>query len=207
MKDQKAHWERIYTDKVPLEVSWYQRAPTLSLDLIKNMNLARDAPIIDVGGGASTLVDSLLDAGYQRLAVLDISRRALEYARQRLGEKAQRVVWHEADVTQFSAPVRYILWHDRAVFHFLTEPGERHRYVESLNSSLVPGGHVVIATFAIGGPSHCSGLKIAQYDAEKISRELGKGFELVETAEEFHLTPAGKEQPFIYFHFRKTEHG
>lgn len=202
MIDRRQHWERIYTEKSPEAVSWHQNKPGLSLDLIRASGIALDAPILDVGGGASTLVDCLLGDGYTRVAVLDISARALAHARTRLGTKAQQAEWFEADVTAFRPPRRFELWHDRAVFHFLTDPADRAHYVEVMFNALVPGGHVIIAAFAIGGPTRCSGLDIVQYDAAKLLTELGKRFSLLEERPEIHRTPAGKEQQFVYFRLR-----
>ncbi len=201
MFDKKNHWERKYTDDSPFEVSWYQKEPVLSLQLIHNTGIAKNAPVIDVGGGASVLVDCLLEKGFSRLAVLDISSKALAYARERLGQKAQEVEWYEADITEFMTPHLFSLWHDRAVFHFLTEVADRRNYVEALKRSLEPRGHLVLSAFAIGGPTRCSGLDIIQYDSEKICRELGEEFQLVEEIGEIHVTPANKEQKFTYFRF------
>jgi SAM-dependent methyltransferase len=202
--ERQAHWEKIYASKSPLEVSWYQKAPTVSLQLIGTSGVSRDDWLIDVGGGASLLVDALLDAGYRHVAVLDIAAAALEFARSRLGERADAVEWLQADITEFQPPHGYALWHDRAVFHFLTEAADRHRYVEVLKQALPVGGQVIIGTFAIGGPERCSGLEIVQYDAPKLGRELGEGFELREQVDESHLTPAGKEQRFSFFRFLRT---
>jgi len=199
--DRKQHWDTVYTNKSPLEVSWYQREPHLSLELIAATGLPKDVPMIDVGGGASVLVDRLLAAGYSQLSVLDISGRALAHARARLGANAARVEWLEADITVFVPPHPYHLWHDRAVFHFLTVAEDRRRYVDNLRRALVPGGHLIIAAFAIGGPLQCSNLDIVQYDAAKLCRELGEGFRLVEEREERHTTPARKEQKFGYYRF------
>ena len=203
MTDRKQHWETVYSNKSPLEVSWYQLEPQLSLRLIENAGLSPDDAIIDVGGGASALVDHLQAAGYGRLAVLDISARALTYARDRLGDKAAGIEWYEADVTEFNPPHRFSLWHDRAVFHFLTESSDRRDYVATLDRSLQAGGHLIIAAFAIGGPERCSGLDIVQYDAGKLSAELGPAFKLVEQSAELHQTPGGKSQQFSYFHFTR----
>lgn len=203
MSDRKTHWEQVYTDKSPLQVSWYQREPAVSLQLARDTGLPLDAPIIDVGGGASVLVDNLLAAGFSRLAVLDISARALTHARERLGPKAQQVEWIEADVTAFVPSHRFALWHDRAVFHFLTDAADRRRYVETLLRALEPGGHVVIATFAIGGPTKCSGLDIVQYDAARLGEELGAEFALRGEVHEAHVTPGGKEQKFTYFRWQR----
>lgn len=204
MADKKLHWEKVYNDKSPWEVSWYQKEPELSLRLIRSAGLAKEAPIIDVGGGASVLVDRLLAEGYRNLAVLDISSRALAFARERLGEQAGSVEWYQANITEFSPPHTFSLWHDRAVFHFLTDPVDRKNYVEVLKKTLSPQGRLILASFAIGGPTRCSGLDIVQYDAEKIHHELGNEFTLVETSDETHFTPANKEQRFSYFHFLRN---
>lgn len=204
MSERKEHWEKVYRNKSPVEVSWYQKEPTLSLSLITGISLPIDAPIIDIGGGASTLVDQLCDNGYTNISVLDLSGRALDHARQRLALKAERVHWYEEDVTCFKPPHRFLLWHDRAVFHFLTSSSDRKDYIDVLEQSLEPGGHVIIMTFAIGGPSKCSGLDIVQYDADSMSAELGKGFELMDTGYEIHLTPTGNEQKFVYFRFVRS---
>ena len=203
MTDRKQHWEQVYTAKSPLDVSWYQTEPRLSLDLIRATGVGKDAALIDVGGGASVLVDRLLANGYQRLAVLDISTRALQHARERLGTAAATIEWFEADITEFRAPHRFALWHDRAVFHFLTDAGDRRRYVETLKHTLTPDGHVIIAAFAIGGPTRCSNLDIVQYDAAKLGAELGLEFTLVDEHSENHRTPAGKDQLFGFFRFRR----
>jgi len=203
MIDRKAHWENLYQEKSPLDVSWYQKEPTLSLELIRHAQLASDEAIIDVGGGASVLVDYLCKEGFTNLAVLDISGHALASAKKRLGDFAQGIEWFEADITQFKAPHQFSLWHDRAVFHFLTDQADRKNYVESLKHALRPGGCLIIAAFAIGGPEKCSGLKIVQYDSEKLKAELGDDFELVEERNEVHITPANKDQKFMYFRFIK----
>jgi SAM-dependent methyltransferase len=205
MTDRKQHWEQVYTNKSALEVSWYQAEPRLSLELIQRSGIGKDAPLIDVGGGASLLVDRLQAQGYRQLAVLDISGAALAVARQRLAEHAAAIEWYESDVTQFIAPHPFSLWHDRAVFHFLTAADDRQRYVEVLKRTLVSGGHVIIAAFALGGPTRCSGLEIVQYDAAKLMAELGPDFRLEEQQTESHRTPAGKEQRFGFFRLRKLD--
>ncbi len=202
MSKTKQHWENVYRKKSPLEVSWYQQEPVLSLSLIDNAELGLDAAIIDVGGGSSTLVDRLCDAAYTNISVLDISGSALEHAKARLKHQAEKVHWHEQDITCFKPPRRFALWHDRAVFHFLTARKDREHYVDVLRQSLEPRGHIIIMTFAIDGPSKCSGLDIVQYDWDKLSSELGAGFKLIETGHEVHHTPAGGQQKFAYFHFR-----
>jgi len=203
MSDRKTHWEKVYSNKSALEVSWFQQKPRLSLRLIKNSRLEPAAAIIDVGGGASTLVDHLCEAGYTDIAVLDISGQALAQSRLRLAEQTCHVDWYEADVTSFQPPRQFSLWHDRAVFHFLTEKADRQKYMEVLCRALKPGGHVVIMTFAMNGPKKCSGLDIVQYNAEKMNAELGKGFVLLESGHETHLTPAGNQQKFAYFRYTR----
>lgn len=200
----RAHWDRIYADRTPLEVSWYQKEPGVSLALVANSGAAFDDAIIDVGGGASVLADNLLLKGFSRVSVLDISANAIARARQRLGDRAKDVEWHVADITCFRPPHRYALWHDRAVFHFLTDPADRRAYLRVLKAALEPNGQVIIAAFAIGGPARCSGLEIVQYDAEKLGAELGEQFELVEQTSEIHLTPAKAEQQFAWFRFVRT---
>lgn len=202
--DRKVHWEAVYRDKQPLEVSWYQREPTLSLQLIDEARPALDAPIIDVGGGASTLVDCLLSRGYSHLTVLDLSATALAHAKKRLKQAADAVEWWAADVTRFAPPHPYQLWHDRAVFHFLTSPEDRAGYVAAMTRALPVGGRAIIAAFAIGGPSQCSGLDIIQYDAEKLAAELGAGFRLLRSDSETHITPSGVEQAFDYHLFERV---
>ena len=197
------HWEELYHSTSPGKVSWYQENPATSLDFIEKTGLPKEAPILDVGSGASTLVDQLLLRGYRNLALLDVSTKALLLTRQRLGGKATGVAWHHGDVTRYSLPEQYSLWHDRAVFHFLVDPSDRRAYVTSLRQGLRPQGHLILATFAVGGPTKCSGLDVAQYDTQKITTELGQNFRLIETLEELHQTPAGVEQLFSYFWFTR----
>lgn len=204
MFDRKVHWQNVYKEKSPLDVSWYQKEPALSLELIRSAQLDSDEAIIDVGGGASVLVDHLLNEGFSKLAVLDISENALTSAKNRLADSAKNIEWLEADITEFTAPHQFSLWHDRAVFHFLTDQSDRKSYVRSLTQALRPGGHLIIAAFDIGGPEKCSGLEIVQYDSEKLIAELGAGFKLLEEREELHITPASKQQKFKYFRFVKS---
>lgn len=203
--NRKQHWETVYTSKSPLDVSWYQTEPRLSLQMIAATGVANDAPIIDIGGGASVLVDRLLDAGYTCLSVLDISGQALSHARRRLGERAGRVEWLEADITAFDPPRPFKVWHDRAVFHFLTDPEDRRKYVAALRRGLPVGGQLIMAAFAIGGPLKCSGLDIVQYDAAKLTAALGHDFRLLQEQGERHATPSGKEQLFGYFRFVRED--
>ncbi|MBU6199891.1 MAG: methyltransferase domain-containing protein, partial [Xanthomonadaceae bacterium] len=192
----------VYTSKAADAVSWYQAQPRISLDLIAATKLPLDAPLIDVGGGASLLVDRLLTQGRNPLSVLDISATALASARARLGADAAKVRWIEADVREFAPAQRYDLWHDRAVFHFLTDPADRAAYMAALRRSLNPRGHVVMATFALDGPARCSGLDVAHYDAASLHAEFGADFEMRESRREIHLTPTGAEQRFTWVHLR-----
>lgn len=204
MSDRKNHWEGVYRDKSPLEVSWYQQEPALSLEFIAKSALTLNSPIIDVGGGASLLVDCLCGLGHTRLSVLDISGRALAKSRERLGAMGERVDWIESDITSFVPAEEYSLWHDRAVFHFLTQADDRAAYVRALTRGLSPGGYLILAAFAIGGPTQCSGLDIVQYDADRLLAELGAGFTLLGQQQELHRTPAGKQQAFGYYWLRRS---
>ncbi len=203
MSETKKHWEDIYSNKSSLEVSWYQQKPLMSLDLISHVPLTLGSDIIDVGGGASTLVDHLHDSGYLNLSVLDISANALACAQARLSHKARDINWYEENVLSFNPQKLFFLWHDRAVFHFLTDQSDRLEYVEVLKRALRPDGHVIIAAFAKGGPTKCSGLDIVQYDAVTLMAELGDDFELLEEANEEHMTPANTVQKFVFFRFRR----
>jgi SAM-dependent methyltransferase len=201
--NRKEHWNQVYQTQAPDDVSWFQTRPANSLKLIESSGVGKDAGVIDVGGGASVLVDCLLDAGYNQLAVLDISAAALEHARRRLGERADAVEWLEVDVTTFQTARQFSLWHDRAVFHFLTDKADRQKYVQTLKQTLASDGHIIIASFAIDGPLKCSGLEVARYDAPAIGAELGDEFQLLEQADETHVTPWATEQKFTYFHFKR----
>jgi ubiquinone/menaquinone biosynthesis C-methylase UbiE len=197
----KTHWEHVYATKSATEVSWYQSHATLSLALIQRIGIGPAAAIIDVGGGTSMLTDDLIAHGYRNLSVLDLSGEALAVARGRLGQKSDLVQWIEADATSAPLPERYFdVWHDRAVFHFLTNEAERRAYVDQVMRAVKPGGHVIVATFAPDGPAECSGLPVVQYDANSLHDEFGPAFELIEHDEEAHVTPAGRVQHFIYCH-------
>ncbi len=201
--NRKDHWEHIYSDKGVTEVSWYQQCPENSLRLIKATAVKKSARIIDIGGGASTLVDFLLDDGYQNLSVLDISHAAIEHARSRLGSNEAQIKWIEQDITKFIAEQPFEVWHDRAVFHFLTDADDRLSYVKAISHALKPGAHAIIATFNLDGPEKCSGLDIVQYSPETLSDIFSEGFELVETSTEQHDTPSGKSQSFVYCRFKR----
>lgn len=203
MSDQK-HWEMIYTHKGPDEVSWYQKQPTLSLDLIRQTGISKQGQIIDVGAGASTLVDFLLDDGFENITLLDISAAAFEQAKTRLESRASAVTWIVEDITQNTLPeAHYDVWHDRAVFHFLTESQDRQRYIESVERSLKPGGHIIVASFAPDGPTKCSGLDVMRYSPEGMHAVFGSSFQLVESYRESHETPFATQQQFVYCYCRK----
>ena len=200
----KQHWEQVYKTKDATSVSWYQEHAQQSLGLIRQTGVQRDAGIIDVGGGASTLVDDLLADGYSNVAVLDLSEAALAAAKQRLGARAQQVSWLVGDITQVNLPRHaYAVWHDRAVFHFLTTAEEREAYVRAVLGAVRPGGHVIVATFAEDGPEKCSGLPVMRYSSDGLHAEFGAPFTLLRHEREEHHTPAGAVQKFIYCMCRK----
>jgi len=199
--DRKKHWEKTYATRRSRRLSWYQENPDYSLAMIRHAGTGLDEAIIDVGGGASVLVDCLLQMGYEDLTVLDISSTALARVKVRLGDRSSMIEWIEADITDYEADRTYALWHDRAVFHFLTREEDRKSYVNMLRQSLSRGGQVIIAAFAIGGPEKCSGLDIVQYDSRRLARELGSEFRLLEQVAEEHQTPAGAIQKFGYYRF------
>ncbi len=195
----KSHWEKVYDSSDPTQVSWYQAEPHVSLHLIEKVAAGFDSPIIDVGGGASTLVDGLLDAGYRNVTVLDIAPTSLAIARQRLGERADRVHWMAADILDAElSEAAYEVWHDRAVFHFLTKPEDRQQYVDQLLRAVAPGGHVIVASFALEGPTRCSGLDVVRYSPVSMHREFGSSFRLIDSTREEHHTPSGRTQEFLY---------
>lgn len=195
----RKHWDRVYTAKAPGTVSWYQPHLARSLELIARAAPDTSAAIIDVGGGESTLVDDLLSRGYGDVTVLDISETAIKVAKRRLGARAQEVTWLAADIAEATlAEHRYDVWHDRAVFHFLTEVRQRLAYVRQVKRAMKPQGHVIVATFAPEGPTQCSGLEVVRYDADALHDEFGPQFRLVEHATELHHTPSGTAQQFLY---------
>lgn len=204
--DPKSHWERIYNTKLPTQVSWYQPRALRSLDLIRRVNPPPGGAIIDVGGGASTLIDDLLDAGYHDLTVLDISATALAGTRARLSAQATSVRWMEADILDARLPkARYSVWHDRAVFHFLTASADRARYVAQVRRAVRSGGFVLVATFAEDGPTRCSGLEVKRYSSEALYAEFGAPFRLMASEREEHITPGGALQVFTYCLCRMNE--
>jgi SAM-dependent methyltransferase len=202
-RERRRHWDGVYAAKQPDEVSWFQRSPTVSLTLIGATGIASDAPIVDVGGGASTLVDHLLADGYTHLTVVDIAAAALDASRHRLGARAAGIDWVVADVIAWRPAARFALWHDRAVFHFLTDERDRRGYLAGLEAGLRPGGIAIISTFAIDGPERCSGLPVQRYSPDTLAAELGPGFALEQSVTEDHVTPVGRTQRFVCCRFRR----
>jgi SAM-dependent methyltransferase len=203
--NRRAHWENVYRTKGEREVSWFQETPSISLQLIRSAGATRRSAVVDIGGGASRLVDALVDEGYEAVTVLDLSESALAAAKTRLGQAAAQVTWIVADVVGWKPRQRYDLWHDRAAFHFLTEEADRTAYVGCLREALRPGGHAIIATFALDGPERCSGLQVIRYDAARLGRVLGGAFNLVETWRHDHRTPMGSIQSFQFSVFRRGQ--
>ncbi len=201
--DVKTHWEKVYTAKAPESFSWYRAHLETSLALIERAAVARSASIIDIGGGESTFVDDLLLRGYKNLTVLDVSQTAIEVTKKRLGRATEQVRWLVGDIIEIELePRAYDLWHDRAVFHFLTTPERRIAYVQQVTRAVKPGGHVIVSTFGPEGPTECSGLKVMRYGAESLHGEFGGRFRLVESSKELHQTPFGTTQQFLYCYCR-----
>jgi SAM-dependent methyltransferase len=197
--DAQTHWEKIYTEKAPDAVSWYRPHLETSLALIERAVAGCSASVIDIGGGESTLVDDLLARGYQNITVLDISQTAIDANRRRLGKASERVHWRVGDITKVDLdPSACDVWHDRAVFHFLTATSDRVAYVRQVAHAMRPGGHVIISTFGPEGPTKCSGLDVVRYDAESLHREFGVNFRLLTSSKELHQTPFGTTQQFLY---------
>lgn len=204
--DRQSHWEQIYQTKNADQVSWFEPRPETSLGLIQRSAVARSAAIIDIGSGTSRLLDTLIEAGYNNLSALDIAPAALAQSRQRLGVAAQGIDWIAADITEATLPKTYDLWHDRAVFHFLTQTKDQQAYRRQLLRYLKPGGTLIIASFALDGPRQCSGLDVQRYDAQGLSTFLGAPFQRLESLSETHSTPSGAQQAFIYNRFiRRTD--
>jgi SAM-dependent methyltransferase len=203
--NRKDHWEQVYANRATDKLGWYKPHLETSFRWIEALDLAKDAPIIDVGGGASTLADDLLDTGFRSITILDISEKALSHVKARLGGKAERVTWVAGDITSVDLPARhYELWHDRAVFHFLTEDEQQRQYRDNLLRALKPGRHLIIGAFTLEAPPRCSGLPVQRYSLEQLQDTLGGEFELVKHVKDLHLTPGGVEQMYIYVHFRRT---
>jgi SAM-dependent methyltransferase len=199
----KAHWENVYTTKSETEVSWFQENPAPSLELIALAGLPADATIIDIGGGASRLVDALVERKFGQITVLDLSAAALDAAKARLGDRGAGVEWVVADVTTWEPSQTYDLWHDRAAFHFLTAASDRSAYVRHLKKAVRSGGHVIIGTFALDGPERCSGLPVMRYDAGMLGAILGNDFRLIDSRRHDHSTPWGAVQRFQFSTFRR----
>src|SRR5262249_8407255 len=203
MTDRQSHWESVYATRGEREVSWFQERPELSLALIRAAGATPTSAIIDVGAGASRLVDALIADGFDAVTVLDISDAALASVKRRLGGAAAKVKWIVADITTWEPAERYDLWHDRAVLHFLTDAADRAAYVARLTKALRPGGHAIVSTFALDGPERCSGLPVVRYDAAKLAGLLGDAFALVDTRAHAHQTPMGGVQRFQFSVFRR----
>jgi SAM-dependent methyltransferase len=201
--ERQTHWQNVYQTKGERDVSWFQEMPTISLDLIRATGVGPDASIIDIGGGASRLVDALIAEGFRSLSVLDVSEKALATSRERLGPEATNVAWIVADVTGWQPDKRYDLWHDRAAFHFLTAPGDRAAYAACVRTAVLPGGQVIIGTFAPDGPERCSGLPVVRHDASSIGEVLGPPFKLIESRRHDHLTPGRTIQRFQFSRFQR----
>lgn len=199
--DNKNHWENVYETKNPDQVSWTQKKPQTSLDFINSFGLGKEAKIIDIGGGDSNLVDFLLEEGYENITVLDISAKALEKAKQRLGNKADKVKWIATDITAFQPTEAYDIWHDRAAFHFLTTPEQVSKYIDIATKNIT--GYLILGTFSKNGPTKCSGLDIQQYDEKSLSENFKKDFEKIQCITEDHTTPFQTTQNFIFCSFKK----
>jgi 2-polyprenyl-3-methyl-5-hydroxy-6-metoxy-1,4-benzoquinol methylase len=197
--DKQAHWEGVYHSKAAPEMSWFRRHLDTSLALIERVASDRSASIVDVGGGESTLVDDLIARRYQNVTVMDIAENAIEHSKNRLGPASDSVSWLVADITKVQFPPgSFDVWHDRAVFHFLTEPAHRRAYVQRVTSTVKPGGHVIVATFGPEGPQKCSGLEVIRYDSDSLHGEFGGRFRLIQSLKELHETPFGTMQQFLY---------
>lgn len=202
--DAAAHWQRAYAERSTDELSWTERSPATSMELIGEAGLEKDAAIIDVGGGASTLAAELNLAGYTDLTVADISAKAMETARSQLGERSARIEWVQADVRDHDFGRRFDLWHDRAVFHFMVDAPDRDGYLSVLRRSLRADGHLILATFGPDGPTECSGLPVSRYDTQSLTEALGGGFQIITSRVRDHRTPSGRSQQFLHAHLRRT---
>lgn len=201
----QAHWQKVYQTRGEREVSWFQESPATSMDLICSVGIQTDASIIDIGGGSSRLVDSLLYAGFTSVSVLDLSEKALEVSKARLGAHNTEVDWVVADVTAWQPSRTYDVWHDRAVFHFLTDENDQTAYAECVQRAVKQGGYVVIGTFALDGPERCSGLPVVRHDAGSLGKILGDLFDLVDSRRDEHYTPGGAIQKFQFSLFRRKQ--
>lgn len=202
-QERKRHWDGVYDRAAETRLGWFQETPAISLELAEIAGLRANTSVIDIGGGASRLIDHLIGRGLHDLSVLDLSRNALDAARRRLGERAEEVSWIASDITLWSPTREYDLWHDRAVFHFLTDPDSRAAYLSRLDRCLRPGGHAIIATFAPDGPETCSGLPVVRYSPDSLAETLGGRFTLLTHRFSLHHTPGGKPQSYQFSLFRK----
>jgi SAM-dependent methyltransferase len=203
---EKQHWERVYTTGAPDTLGWYKSHLETPLAWIDELALSVESPVMDAGGGASTLVDDLLKRGYEDITVLDISSTALAIARERLGSGASLVSWVEGDITSVELPRhRFALWHDRAVFHFLTTASQRHKYVQQLRNALWPDGYLILGVFSHEAPPKCSGLPVQRYGPDDLLKVLGSDWIMVRTARELHVTPSGVEQMYLYCQLRHAD--
>ena len=204
MSDRTSHWKNVYTTKAENQVSWFQENPAISLRLLRDAKATPDSRVIDIGGGASRLVDALLEQGFRALSVLDISAAALDTAKKRLGAASADVDWIVADITAWTPTRTYDVWHDRAAFHFLTLPADRDAYLDRLRAATAPGSQVIIGTFALDGPEKCSGLPVQRHDSKSLTVLLGPAFELVASDDEAHHTPWDAVQHFQFSRFRRV---
>ena len=202
-EDRRAHWERVFAERGPADVSWFEAAPRASLELIDALGVGPGAGVVDVGGGASRLAAALVARGFSDVTVLDLCARALEASHEEVGAAPPGVAWIRADVLEWTPARTFDLWHDRAVFHFMAEPEARRRYVAVALAAVRPGGHLVVGTFASDGPERCSGLPVARYDARSLAAEFGEAFALVKARRDEHRTPRGVIQPFTWIALRR----
>ncbi len=201
--NRKKHWDKVYEARGPGELTWFQQEPVTSLRLIRRMGLGPEARVLDVGGGTSHLAHFLLQEGFRRVSVLDVSGKALARAKTQLGPRAEEIEWFEEDLLDFDPADRWVVWHDRAVFHFLTLADDRKKYCQALRRALEPGGHLIIATFAMDGPTRCSGLDCVQYSPESLHSVIGSEYRLRGSLKEEHITPKGGTQNFLYSWFQR----
>ena len=204
MSERQSHWQNVYTTKGESEVSWFQESPAISLELIRSAGATKESAIVDIGGGASRLVDHLLNEGFRSIAVLDLSSAALATAKTRVGAAGADVEWIASDVTAWRPSRQYDIWHDRAAFHFLTDPDDRAAYVDTLKAATRRGSQAIIGTFALDGPEKCSGLPVQRYSADTLRDVLGAGFRLVDSRQEVHTTPWNSTQSFQFSRFERT---
>ncbi|UZH55360.1 class I SAM-dependent methyltransferase [Salinimicrobium tongyeongense] len=205
MNGSRQHWDKVYSEKAPTEVSWYEPMPQISLELIRSCGISEDAAIIDIGGGDSFLAEFLISLGYTNVTVVDISSKAIARAKERMCEKADEVKWIVADVSNFEPERQYDLWHDRAAFHFLTAGQEKQAYLEKLKNAVKPGGYVIMGTFSERGPEKCSGLEVQRYSVNNLCQLFEKEFSMLNGKNVDHQTPSGKSQNFTFCSFQKKQ--